>query len=173
MKLEIGKFMILANQKNIINIKEKQMSIIEKLKVESLNLRKTKNPVAASITFALSEVEKVGKNNGNRQTTEDEAIRVIQKLIATIDENIEFAKKENQDNRLDHLNFEKHILSSVLPEMVSMDEVRSYLKSKYIFAEAANDMPNKGMIMKSLRENFGSKVDMKAAGNIVSELYNL
>jgi hypothetical protein len=55
------------------------MNIIERLKTESLRLRKERNPVAASITFALSEIEKVGKNNGNRATTDDEAIKVIQK----------------------------------------------------------------------------------------------
>jgi uncharacterized protein YqeY len=142
------------------------MTIIEKLKIESLNLRKTRNPVAASITFAISEIEKVGKNNGNRATTEDEAIRVIQKLIATIDENIGFAKQEQDEGRLIHLNYEKHILSTVLPEMVSLEEVREYLVKSFVEKPA-----NKGIPMKVLKEQFGSKVDMKAAGNIVSELY--
>jgi uncharacterized protein YqeY len=142
------------------------MNIIEKLKIESLNLRKTRNPVAPSIAFAISEIEKIGKNAGNRATTEDEAIKVIQKLIATIDENISFATQEKDDGRLVHLNYEKHILSSVLPEMVSMDEVRNYLISSFVEKPA-----NKGVPMKVLKEKFGSKVDMKAAGNIVSELY--
>jgi uncharacterized protein YqeY len=142
------------------------MTIIEKLKIESLNLRKTRNPVAASITFAISEIEKVGKNNGNRATTEDEAIRVIQKLIATIDENIGFAKQEQDEGRLIHLNYEKHILSTVLPQMVSLEEVREYLVKSFVEKPA-----NKGIPMKVLKEQFGSKVDMKAAGNIVSELY--
>lgn len=142
------------------------MTIIEKLRGEALNLRKTRNPIAASISFAISEIEKVGKNNGNRVTTEDEAIKVVQKLIATIDENIGFATLEQNENRLVHLNFEKRILSSVLPEMVSMDEVRQYLVSSFVEKPA-----NKGIPMKVLKDKYGSKVDMKAAGNIVSELY--
>lgn len=142
------------------------MSVIEKLKVEGLNLRKTRSPVASSIAFAISEIEKVGKNNGNRPTTDDEAIRVIQKLITTIDENIEYAKKENNDGRLVHLNYEKLILNSVLPEMISMDEVRNYLIKSFVEKPA-----NKGVPMKVLKEKYGSKVDMKAAGNVVSELY--
>jgi uncharacterized protein YqeY len=142
------------------------MTIIEKLKIESLNLRKTKNPVAASITFAISEIENFGKNNGNRLTTEDEAIRVIQKIIATIDSNIEIAKKEGMASRLDHLKYEKHILTSVLPEMVSIDDAKEYLIS--VFLEKPT---NKGIPMKALKEKFGSKLDMKSAGNMVSELY--
>ena len=56
------------------------MTVVEQLKKRSMALRKERNPIAPSIQFALSEIEKVGKNSGNRETTEDEAIRVVQKL---------------------------------------------------------------------------------------------
>lgn len=141
------------------------MSVIEKLKVEAMSLRKTRNPIAPSITFALSEIEKVGKNNGNRETTDDEAIKVIQKLIATIDENL---KVTTDDGRKVHFNFEKQILSGVLPRMASEDEVRSFLKSSYVGV-----VPAKGDVMKLLRSNFGAKIDMKNAGTIVTELYGI
>jgi uncharacterized protein YqeY len=150
-------------------VKENEMTVIEKLKTESINLRKTRNPIAASITFALSEIEKIGKNNGNRETTEDEAIRVIQKIISTIDENLKLA----DESKSVQLNYEKTILSSVLPRMASDEEVETFLKNKYAIAQAASDMPNKGVIMKSLREEFGSLVDMKRAGVIVSEMYGV
>lgn len=142
------------------------MSVIEKLKVESMNLRKTRNPVAPSILFALSEIEKVGKNNGNRETTEDEAIKVIQKLIVTIDENL---KVTNDDGRKIAFNFEKSILSGVLPQMASDDEVRQLLKDIL-----GDETPkNKGVAMKVIRDEWGSKVDMKRAGEIVTELYGI
>lgn len=54
------------------------MTIVSKLRVESLRLRKERNPVAASITFVISEIDKIGKNNGNRVTTEDEAVKAVQ-----------------------------------------------------------------------------------------------
>lgn len=142
------------------------MSVIEKLKAESLALRKTKNPVAASIVFALSEIEKFGKNNGNRETTEDEAIKVIQKLIVTIDENL---KVTTDDGRKIAFNFEKQILSGVLPQMASDDEVRQLLKDVL-----GNETPkNKGVAMKVIRDEYGAKVDMKRAGEIVTELYGI
>ena len=142
------------------------MSVIEKLKAESLALRKTKNPVAASIVFALSEIEKVGKNTRNGATTEDEAIRVIQKLIATIDENL---KVTTDDGRKVAFNFEKNILAGVLPEMASDGEVRELLKE--MFSDEAPK--NKGVAMKVIRDEWGSKVDMKRAGEIVTELYGI
>ena len=142
------------------------MSVIEKLKAESLALRKTKNPVAASIVFALSEIEKFGKNNGNRETTEDEAIKVIQKLIATIDENL---KVTTDNDRKVAFNFEKNVLSGVLPEMASDDDIRDLLKEIL-----GNEKPkNKGIAMKIVRDQYGAKVDMKSAGKIVTELYGI
>lgn len=142
------------------------MSVVEKLKIESMNLRKTKNPVAPSILFALSEIEKVGKNNGNRATTEDEAIKVIQKLVATIDENLKVA---TDDGRKIAFNFEKNILLGVLPQMASDDEVRELLKD--IIGDEAPK--NKGVAMKVIRDQYGAKVDMKRAGEIVTELYGI
>lgn len=146
------------------------MSVIEKLKVESINLRKTRNPVAASIVFALSEIEKFGKNNGNRATTEDEAIKVIQKLIATIDENL---KLNIDDGRKIALNFERNILAGVLPQMASDQEIATFLS---VFMTSRNKMgpvPKKGEIMKALRDQFGALVDMKRAGEIVTDVYGI
>ena len=142
------------------------MNVIEKLKAESLALRKTRNPIAASITFALSEIEKFGKNNGNRATTDDEAIKVIQKLIATIDENL---KVTTDDGRKIAFNFEKTILVGVLPQMAADEEVRALLKDAI-----GTEVPkNKGVAMKVIRDAYGAKVDMKRAGEIVTELYGI
>lgn len=142
------------------------MSVIEKLKAESIALRKTRSPIAPSILFALSEIEKVGKNNGNRETTEDEAIKVIQKLIITIDENLKLVTDENRKTAL---TVERQVLSGVLPQMASDDEVRNLLK------EILGDEPpkNKGIAMKVIRDEYGAKVDMKRAGEIVTELYGV
>jgi uncharacterized protein YqeY len=146
----------------------KMNTVIEKLKNQSLKLRKERNPVAASITFALSEIEKVGKNNGNRETTNDEAIKVVQKLIATVNENIRFASNSNDESRLAALNFEKQILESALPQMATDEEVREFLSAIFITAPA-----NKGVVMKELKAKFGSLVDMKRAGEIATGMYGV
>ena len=141
------------------------MSVIEKLKSESMRLRKERNPVSASITFALSEIEKVGKNAGNRATTEDEAIKVLQKLVATLNENLKVAADPGRKIAFNH---EKSILESVLPQMASEVEVRAFLQESYVDAT-----PAKGDVMKTLRFKFGAKIDMKRAGEIVTELFGV
>lgn len=139
------------------------MTVVEKLKTESMRLRKARDPLAPKIVFALSEIEKVGKNAGNRATTDDEAIRVVQKLIATIDENI---RVTTDAVRLIAFDQEKSILVSALPQMASESEIRQFL--------ATLDTPaNKGIVMKALKEKFGALVDMKQAGAIASEMFGL
>lgn len=145
------------------------MSVIEKLKAESMALRKVRSPVAPAILFALSEIEKVGKNNGNRATTEDEAIKVVQKLIATIDENL---KLNIDENRRTSLNFEKQILQGVLPQMASDTEITDFLRELFT-GKRGSDIPKKGDVMKALRDKFGALVDMKRAGQLANELYGV
>jgi uncharacterized protein YqeY len=142
------------------------MSVIEKLKLESMRLRKERNPIAASITFALSEIEKVGKNAGNRATTEDEAIKVLQKLVATLNENLKVAADPGRKIAFNH---EKRILESVLPQMASDEEITKTLMSTI----GPHKPANKGIAMKVLRDVFGAKVDMKRAGEIVTGLYGV
>lgn len=146
------------------------MSIYEKLKAESMNLRKTRNPIAASITFALSEIEKVGKNAGNRSTTEDEAIKVVQKLIVTIDENL---KLNIDDGRRIALNFEKQILLGVLPSMASDQDITTFLSVFMTSHSKMSSVPKKGDVMKALRDKFGALVDMKRAGQIATDIYGV
>jgi uncharacterized protein YqeY len=145
------------------------MSVNEKLKTESIRLRKERNPVAASIAFALSEIDKVGKNNGNRVTTEDEAIKVVQKLITTIDENL---KLDIDDGRRIALNHEKQILLRVLPQMASDEEIINFLRELFT-GKRDNNIPKKGDVMKALRDRFGALVDMKHAGQLANEIYGV
>lgn len=139
------------------------MTVVEKLKTESMRLRKARDPLAPKIVFALSEIEKVGKNAGNRATTDDEAIRVVQKLIATIDENI---RVTTDAVRLISFDQEKSILVGALPQMASETEIRQFLAT-------LGTPANKGVVMKALKEKFGALVDMKQAGAIASEMFGL
>jgi uncharacterized protein YqeY len=145
------------------------MSVIEKLKTESMSLRKVRSPIAPAISFALSEIEKVGKNRGNRATTEDEAIKTIQKLIAAIDENL---KLNIDDGRRIALNQEKQILIGVLPQMATDQDIIDFLCALFT-GKQDNEIPKKGDVMKALRDHFGALVDMKRAGQLANELYGI
>lgn len=143
-----------------------EMTVIEKLKAESMRLRKERSPVAPSIQFAISEIEKVGKNAGNRVTTEDEAIKAVQKIVATLRENL---KVTTAAAALANVNTELAVLESVLPQMVTAEEIRSQL----VFAFDGAATKNKGEVMKWARARWGALADMKTVGAVANELWGV
>lgn len=147
------------------------MSVIEKLKTESMKMRKARDPLASKLVFALSEIDKVGKNSGNRETTDDEAIKVIQKIISNIDQTISLLPA-NSAVEYDLIR-EKTILNSVLPQMASDQEVLDFLRVFMTSHSKMSSVPKKGEIMKALRDHFGALADMKRAGQIATDIYGV
>lgn len=145
------------------------MPIVQQLKTESLSLRKERNPIAASITFVLSEIERVGKNNGNRATTEDEAVKVVQKVIATLRDNLKY---DITDSDAEAMRMQIQILESVLPAMASDEEIMNVLRP-IMTGKTAETMPKKGEIMKVVRDAFGASVDMKRVGQLLLDVYGV
>lgn len=139
---------------------------IEKLKKESIKIRRDRGKLASFSVYVLSEIENIGKNSGNRQTTEDEAITVLKKLIDKNKSAIEVIK---DTGKIAVLNSEINLLQSILPELASEDDIRVYLLHEFGKEKPAN----KGVAMKMLKTKFGSLVDMKIAGAIVTEMYGV
>ena len=145
------------------------MTIVQKLKTESLRLRKERNPVAASITFAISEIEKIGKNAGNRATTEDEAVRVVQKLVATLRDNLNYHLTEADEA---NTRLQITILESVLPKMLTTEETVASIEV-ILGSKTPDNMPAKGDVMKLLRAQHGALIDLKLVGTILKETYGM
>jgi uncharacterized protein YqeY len=146
---------------------EFKMSVTDQIRRAALQMRKERDPLAGKLVFAISEIEKVGKNDGNRATTEDEAIKTIQKIIATIDQNQKLVDAGSA--AAEDLARERQILESFLPQMASDAEVRDLL-----LTVIGDEKPkNKGIAMKVIRDEYGARVDMRRAGEIVTELYGI
>lgn len=129
------------------------MNIIETLKTKTLELRKQRSPLGPTMQFHMAEVSKIGKSNGNRDTTEDEAIQYLKKTVQKLKEN-EFADKE-----------EIAVLEAMLPRMATADDVRAHVFM--LEAEQGLDISNKGAVMKAVKEEFGSLVDMKMVASML------
>lgn len=130
--------------------------MIKELHDLTLKLRKDRDPISRIMVFHLAEVNKIGKNKENRETTEDEAIQYVKRTVQNL--------KEDQFSDEDDIKREIELLESLLPKMASEDEVRAF-----IMAEVENglDITNKGMVMKAVRSHFGALVDMKMVSNLV------
>lgn len=141
------------------------MSVIENLKTEWMVMRRNKHWLASTLGFVLSEVNKIGKNDGNRQTTDDEAIKVIQKIVSNLNKTMEAISDEKE---LSTLKVEKELLEGFLPQMASDQDIVEFLKDHF-----SEKNPKKGEIMKALRDHFGAQIDMKNANKLITDLYGV
>jgi len=131
---------------------------LQKIKSDNLQARKTKDKILSSLlTTLVGEIEIVGKNNGNRPTTEEEALKVIEKFKKNAQQTLELS--HNND-----LQSEIELYSSYLPELLSEEELRKMI-TNYI----ENGANNIGSIMKELKQ-CGFQYDGKLASTIVKEM---
>ena len=73
------------------------MTLIERIKEDNLAARKNRDQVRATLlTTLFSEAVSVGKNAGNRETTDAETLAVIKKFIKGIDDTLS-AMKDKTD----------------------------------------------------------------------------
>jgi len=121
------------------------------LKEKTLELRKQRSHLAPTMQFHVAEVSKIGKAK-NREVTEDEVIQYLKKTVQKLKEN-EFADQE-----------EIAVLEAMLPKMATQDQVRAHVF--HLEATEGLDISNRGAVMKAVKQEFGSLVDMK----MVSEM---
>lgn len=143
------------------------MALLDDIKKASIQLRKSRSPLAPFSVFVIAEIQKIGKNAG-RDVTDADTIQILKKTLATTEENLKQALvvvAGMADDMIQQLVDEAEFLRDFIPPMASDEDVRSFLNSIF------TDTPNKGQVMKALKEKFGAYVDMKAAGTIYTEMY--
>lgn len=140
------------------------MSILETIKIDQVEARKDRNTFLANVLTTLySEVAIIGKNNGNRETTDAEAIQVIKKFV----KNAQDVMKNSPDNSAAHeVAFKEiEIYNEFLPKQMTEDELRDEIKK---FIELGSK--NIGMIMGGLKTMYDGQYDGAMASKIAKEL---
>jgi len=141
--------------------------IIEKIKEARLAAMKSKDAEKTSfLTILYSEVAMFGKNNGNRETTDEEAIKVLKKFVKGAEETIEIGEKNGRDVSKSKLELE--ILAEYLPKQLSEQDLKLIVDS--FVAKLPDNEKNKksiGKVMSYLKTNYGGQYDGKIASDIV------
>lgn len=135
--------------------------LLNEIKKHQLNSRIAKdNTKTALLTTLIGDAEMVGKNAG-RETTDDEVVAVIKKFLKN---NAEFQKHLTADAAgLVNLKVEQTILESYLPQQLSEVELDVIISNKF----AGDLKPQKGAIMKFLKENYAGKYDGATASKVI------
>lgn len=143
------------------------MSIAEQIKAASITARREKAPSAVLLVTVLAAIQRIGKDNGNRDTTDDEAIKVLKSFV----ENAKFTKNAliQRDASADTSEQDREI--AVLQEFIPAQLSEERLRQEIAVALAGVDKPytpkHMGLVMKHLNGQFKGLFD----GGAVKSLF--
>ena len=143
------------------------MTKLEEIKQDSMQARKDKNEVAKNLLITLySEASMIGKNDGNRITTESEVINTVKKFLKNLEETVSHTKNETV---LTALSLERKLLNKYLPKQLTEDELTALIQ-RVIKAQYLDSMRSMGLIMTFLKEHYDGRYDGKLASGIIRKL---
>lgn len=147
------------------------MSLLAKIKSDQLAARKEQTAVkSALLTTLIGESEMIGKNAGNRETTDTEVVAVIKKFIKNIDETLGHLKVFPASYDYTRGVLEKQILEEYLPKQLTEAELRVVIFDVIATGlQNSGSQINRGTVMKELKNGYAGQYDGKLAAAIVSE----
>jgi uncharacterized protein YqeY len=147
------------------------MNLIKQIQTDQLTARKCRDTIRANLlTTLLGEASMIGKNDGNRESTDLEVTQVIKKFSKNAQETLTIAES-NSDPRAEYIKAELLILDDYLPKQMTEQELRSIIQN------AIDLLPEKspkqmGVVMKDLTSSYGGTYDGQLASKLVKELLN-
>ncbi len=136
------------------------MSLLETLKKDSLAARKAADTVRATLlTTLIAEAQMVGKNAGNRESTDEEVLQTVRKFLKNNQEALAVIQDES---RRAVLAEESAILGGYLPPVADEAKVRAFIADT-VAALPERGPKQMGAVMAALKQEFGSTLDARQA----------
>ena len=140
--------------------------LINEIEKMRLNARKNKSEDLEALTYLFSEAKKIGKDDGNREPSDQEIINLCKKLKQSFLETIEQLKSTNNLDRVTKIEQEIKTYEYFIPKQLDTLELKNHIQ---LFIKNNPNQKQIGLIMKYLKENFGSNFDAKIASQIIKE----
>jgi uncharacterized protein len=112
---------------------------------------------------ALTEITRLEKDV-RRPANPDEVIQIMKRERARRDEAIEFARRGKRQDLIEQNEAEAKILDGYLPAALTREELQNA-----IAAQLSAGVSQIGPIMKSLRDQFGARLDGKLASELIKQ----
>lgn len=136
---------------------KKAMKERQKEKLEPLRAIKT--------AFILARSEK----KAGTELTEDEELRILQKLVKQRKDSADIYKDQNRDDLYEKEMNEAGVIESYLPEQMSDEELTEQIE-KIIDETGAEGMKDMGMVMGKATKDLAGKAEGKKISEIVRKL---
>ena len=121
----------------------------------------------ALLNTLYSDIVMFGKNNGNRETTEGEAVKIIKKFAVGVEETIKICEKSGRDSS--QAKFELEVLNVYLPKQMNEVELTNII-SEIINVQEDKTKKAMGKVMAALKEKYDGQYDGKLASTIVKNM---
>ncbi len=138
--------------------------LLESIQAASLEARKSKLTERASLLVTLyAEAARVGKDAGNRASTDDEVLKVVRKFVKGVDESLAVLPEgEARDKALR----EKAVLEEFVPRLTTGEALAA------VVADIVAQLPERsakqmGAVMTALKARLGGAYDGKEASALV------
>lgn len=140
------------------------MSLLSQIKSDQLAARKNREALKASLlTTLLGEAQVIGKNDGNRESTDAEVTAVVKKFVKNLGDVLTVTEQESSAHQ--KALMEKSILESYLPTQLTGAALDFAITS--ITEEVGNKKSDMGKVMQALKAKYDGQYDGKEASNIV------
>lgn len=140
--------------------------LLESLRTASLEARRAKDTDRASLLVTLyAEAARVGKDAGNRESTDDEVLKVVRKFLKGVDESLAVLTVDAARARA---LAEKAILEGFLPRAVTGAELEGVIQS-IVATLSERSARQMGVVMKSLKEQLAGAYDGNEASALVKK----
>lgn len=148
-----------------MTIKDKILNDIK----ESMKAKDTDRlRVLRSLKSKMMEKEISERKGGEAVLTDDQAVDVLLKAAKQRKESIEQFKKGGRDDLVDAEKKELEIIETYLPETMSKDEVREFVRKKIDELGAAS-MADMGQVMGPVMNELKGKADGSLVSSVVKE----
>lgn len=141
------------------------MSLLQQIKDKSLLARKERDPMATFLVTLYAEAARVGKDNGNRESTDDEVLSTLRKFKEGAKTIIETST--NQD-LLEQAVAETILVDTFLPIMLTEHELTAIING-YIVSTPDIDSKSMGVIMSKLKQEHLGLYDGQLAAKLVKD----
>lgn len=132
------------------------MTLIETIKNDQVQARKDRDTLRASLLTTLySEASMVGKNSGNRQTTDEETVQIIKKFINNANELLKVHDSSDAKAEIE-------ILKSYLPQQMTLEQLQGTIDHY----RSTHPGVKLGEIMSWLKATYPGLYDAKVASQI-------
>ncbi len=136
------------------------MSLIERIRTDQIGARKAKDKFKASIlTTLLSEAMRPGLDDGKRESTDAEVIKVVNKFIKNMNETLKVKYS-------DDVHTELCIVSEYLPTQLTEGELIDIAEGFF----AVNDSASMGQAMAWFKSRHEGQYDGKTLSNIIRSM---